>query len=217
MGEFEIVARSPKALTFIAMVLRELAASESLSLEEEYEMQGASETVVVVMFIMSLTTAIFECSAKWRLDEDSTSTPWIWLTGALKIRLTKRLSFIVLARPAGGELATSDIPALPMIGDVNIFLNGTPGDQDFETEAGVIIAGESTLRNVYVPLLPPPPLSAASESITTHVLLSSFPEPDYRRRARQPHSAIDVFVRHRTRFKAAFVTVWGVLGGSDQG
>jgi len=52
------------------------------------------------------------------------------------------LTFIILARTSGGELATSDIPNLPMIGDVNIFLNGTPGDQDFEAEAEIMIAGE---------------------------------------------------------------------------
>lgn len=57
-----------------------------------------------------------------------------------------------------GELATGDIPALPMVGDVNIFLNGIPGDQDFEAEAEIMIAGELILRNIYDPfLLPPPP------------------------------------------------------------
>ena len=45
-----------------------------------------------------------------------------------------------------------------MVGDVNIFLKGTPGDQEFEAEAEIMIAGEFTLRNIYVP-----PLPAASE------------------------------------------------------
>ena len=43
-----------------------------------------------------------------------------------------------------------------MVGDVNIFLKGTPGDQDFEAEAEIMIAGEpiqSLSRNIYVPPL----------------------------------------------------------------
>jgi len=40
-----------------------------------------------------------------------------------------------------------------MVGDVNMFLNGTPGDEGFEAEAEIMIAGELTLRNIYVPLL----------------------------------------------------------------
>jgi hypothetical protein len=74
------------------------------------------------------------------------------------------LTFIILARTSDGELATSDIPTLPMIGDVNIFLNGTPGDQDFEAEAEIMIAGELTLRNIYLPLLlrsPAPPFATS--------------------------------------------------------
>ena len=55
------------------------------------------------------------------------------------------LTFIILARTSDGELATKDIPTLPMVGDVNIFFNGAPGDLDFESEAEIMIAGELTL------------------------------------------------------------------------
>lgn len=43
-----------------------------------------------------------------------------------------------------------------MIGDVNIFLNGTPGDQDLEAEAEIMIAGKLTLQNICVLPLPSP-------------------------------------------------------------
>ena len=119
-------------------------------------MQGRSQTIFVVTFLRSLTTAISRCSAKWRLDEDSTSTPKQEPSKSDLSRF-KELTFIVLVRASsGGELATSDIPTLPMIGDVNIFLNGNPGDEDFEAEAEVMIVGESTLRDIYAPLLPSP-------------------------------------------------------------
>lgn len=55
-------------------VLRELTASEPLSLEEEYEMQGGLKAVSALVFIGSLITAVTHCLAKWRLDEDSMST-----------------------------------------------------------------------------------------------------------------------------------------------
>lgn len=67
-----------------------------------------------------------------------------------------------------------------MIGDVNIFLNGTPGDQDFEAEAEIMIAGELTLRGTCAPpLLSLSPPFAASDLIT---ILTFFPEPNYRRK-----------------------------------
>jgi len=50
-------------------VLRELTASEPLSLEEEYEMQGGSFYRYVYW---GLTTAIAHHLAKWREDGDST-------------------------------------------------------------------------------------------------------------------------------------------------
>jgi len=81
-------------------------------------------------------------------------TPGLKLTGPSISHSNSELTFIILARTLGGKLATSEIQALPMVGDVNIFLKGTPGDQEFEAEAEIMIAGELTVRNIYVPLLP---------------------------------------------------------------
>ncbi|THH27890.1 hypothetical protein EUX98_g6301 [Antrodiella citrinella] len=79
--------------------LRELTASESLTLEEEYEMQE-----------------------KWQHDED-------------------KLTFIVCVRPnIDTELALEE--GLVMVGDVNMFLKGSPKEEEFEAEAEIMIADE---------------------------------------------------------------------------
>ena len=41
--------------------------------------------------------------------------------------------------PAG---ATTTRPPLQMIGDANLFLKGTPGEDEFEAEVEIMIAGE---------------------------------------------------------------------------
>lgn len=52
------------------------------------------------------------------------------------------MTFIILAREeAGAELGDEDIAELPMVGDVNLFLKGSPEDEDFEVEAEIMIAG----------------------------------------------------------------------------
>jgi hypothetical protein len=68
--------------------------------------------------------------------------------------IRSELTFIILARTTDGELANGDILTLPMIGDVNIFLNGTAGDVGFESEVEIMIAGKLALRRI-----PAPPLS----------------------------------------------------------
>ncbi|KAF7337859.1 N-acetyltransferase 9 [Mycena venus] len=105
--------------------LRELTASEPLTLEEEYQMQR-----------------------KWQLDED-------------------KLTFIVCSREESDTLQPgllnsrdSRLAALPAIGDVNIFLHGSPPhmradddpdldpdeDDDFYAEAEIMIADREYRR-----------------------------------------------------------------------
>ncbi|KAJ7264882.1 N-acetyltransferase 9-like protein [Mycena haematopus] len=99
--------------------LRELTASEPLTLEEEYEMQR-----------------------KWQLDED-------------------KLTFIVCAREDSDTLEPRPlnprdprVVALRMIGDVNIFLHGSPctdnhskdEEDEFYAEAEIMIAERECRR-----------------------------------------------------------------------
>jgi len=122
--------------------------------------------------------------------------PVVWLIETPPYH-NSELTFIILARTSGGKLTTNDIPTLSMVGDVNIFLNGTPGDQDFEAEAEIMIAGGLTLRDIYVPLLPP---FTASELMLmmTHAILFVLRTRLSPKRIRRPRSATDVFLRHCT-------------------
>jgi hypothetical protein len=67
------------------------------------------------------------------------------------------LTFIIHSRSTGGELALSSASmlGLPMVGDVNIFLKGSPSDEDFEVEVEIMIAGSSIYpsANPWKPIL----------------------------------------------------------------
>ena len=69
------------------------------------------------------------------------------------------LTFIVLARPleplsSDAELTNEDIKALPMIGDVNLFLKNSREDPEFEVECEVMIAGRCSTLILLSPHLP---------------------------------------------------------------
>ncbi|TFY68859.1 hypothetical protein EVG20_g3379 [Dentipellis fragilis] len=68
---------------------------------------------------------------KWQTDQD-------------------KLTFIILARPETDAPASTPTPAqiaaLPMVGDVNLFLKGAPADDDFEAEVEVMIADPAYRR-----------------------------------------------------------------------
>ncbi|OJT15596.1 hypothetical protein TRAPUB_5924 [Trametes pubescens] len=66
-------------------------------------------------------------SGKWQTDED-------------------KLTFIVLdgtplASAEGATISPESLRGLPMIGDVNLFLKGTPDEEEFEVEAEIMVAG----------------------------------------------------------------------------
>ena len=58
------------------------------------------------------------------------------------------LTFIIFARlpPDEGELTDEALRALPMVGDVNLFFKGKEGEEDFEVEVEIMIAGEVVIR-----------------------------------------------------------------------
>jgi hypothetical protein len=119
--------------------LRELTASEPLTLEEEYEMQRA----YFLEFYRSNSITV----GQWQQDED-------------------KLTFIVCARPdsgcdtlESGPVKPQDprVSALPMIGDVNI-LHGSPphlrannieDEDEFYAEAEIMIAGTRQQKQLF--------------------------------------------------------------------
>jgi RimJ/RimL family protein N-acetyltransferase len=79
------------------------------------------------------------------------------------------LTFIIHAHDpaAPPTLDAASILALPMVGDVNLFLKGEVMDEDFEVEVEIMIAGEYALRCIY-----------RAPTQLLHIL----PEPSYRRK-----------------------------------
>ena len=51
-----------------------------------------------------------------------------------------------------GPVAMEHLKVLPMVGDVNLFLKGVPGEDDFEAEVEIMIAG--VLHPTCVPACP---------------------------------------------------------------
>jgi hypothetical protein len=91
------------------------------------------------------------CAEGWREDADSRSFK-VLHRPIFKLLAHAELTFIILAN---GE---SEIAPLPMVGDANLFLKGKPGDEDFEAEVGIMIAGISlsTFSDDVVHTKPPP-------------------------------------------------------------
>lgn len=122
--------------------LQELTASEPLSLEAEYEMQR-------LFFSISLCDGLLERPVndldKWRYDEDKLTFIILSSTQSADPSITRpELLTWPLDSPPLSQIIDS-----PMIGDVNLFLKGTPphltstpSDQDdFEAEAEIMLAG----------------------------------------------------------------------------
>jgi len=75
-------------------------------------------------------------SGKWQEDEDSKFYGSFTIV-SLELRPAE-LTFIVCVSNSTHHAQLTDPPT--MIGDVNLFLKGIPGDDDFEVEAEIMIA-----------------------------------------------------------------------------
>ena len=141
-------------------ILRELTASERLTLEEEYEMQS-----MLMIFIVfdEHSGSEFVAQRNGELTKTVSNRP---LCQFPKILIQTELTFIILART--DSIDPEDVSELPMVGDVNLFLKGIPphlrdpnaltvnqpthGDEEevvedeFEAELEIMIAGVRPFR-----------------------------------------------------------------------
>ena len=123
------------------------------------------------------------------------------------------LTFIVLARPlersipddsddSKSQLTDDDIKALPMIGDVNLFLKHQRDDPDFEVECEVMIAGAYTTL----------PISLEAEG---DAWLRPLAEPAYRGQ-RRAHAALALLLSYaRDRLGVRTETFVARIGTSN--
>lgn len=155
--------------------LRELTASEELTLEQEYAMQRELPLSTWSQTHSPDHGALRISIESWQEDEDSACTSraiYFVVYTVLFCFMLLELTFIILARPlepipSEVELTNGDIKALPMIGDVNLFFKNPRDDPEFEVECEVMIAGpcstphpllldEQNKSNLHTHSLPPP-------------------------------------------------------------
>ena len=115
--------------------LRELTASEPLSLEEEYEMQSKLDFRHILPLLSS--NALIEGNGK--KTETVRIVPYVALV-VLSLTATPELTFIVTVKEDGWSTETP-CEATKMIGDVNLFFKGLPSDEEHEVEVEIMIAG----------------------------------------------------------------------------